>query len=73
MEGVHVSGDRLMIETDEDRAQRIVRDVFAEDLKGDVGHMARMAVPLSDRQDIARRLVQEFRKIRAEMRAEYLV
>lgn len=60
-------------ETDEERAQRVVRAVFMDDLKGEVGHLARRSVPLSDRQDIARRLVKEFREIRQQMRAEYLV
>lgn len=50
--------------TDEQRAQKIVREVFLYDLKGEIGKMARIGVPLSDRQDIARRLVKEFRQMR---------
>lgn len=70
MAGLHVPGGGLM-ETDEDRAQRIVRAVFMDDLKGDVGHLARRSVPLCDRQDIAKRLVVEFRRLRDELRREY--
>lgn len=60
------------LETDEERAQRVVRGVFMEDLKGEVGHLARKTVPLSDRQDIAKRLMIEFAAIRQQMRDEYL-
>lgn len=60
------------IESDEERAQRVVRGVFMEDLKGEVGHLARKTVPLSDRQDIAKRLMIEFAAIRQQMRDEYL-
>lgn len=59
-------------ETDEERAQRIVREVFMTDLKGDIGHLARLSVPLSDKQDIAKRLVDEFRALRQQMRMEYV-
>lgn len=55
-----------MVESDEERALRVVRGVFFEDLKGDVGHLARRTVPFEDRQDIARRLVAEFSAIRGE-------
>lgn len=52
-------------ESDEDRARRIVRAVFDEDLKGDIGYLARRSVPLVDRNDIAKRLVREFAAIRS--------
>ncbi|MBW4960254.1 hypothetical protein, partial [Klebsiella pneumoniae] len=38
--------------TDQERAQIIVRDVFVHDLKGEIGTLARLGVPLADRQDI---------------------
>lgn len=62
-----------MYETDEQRAQRVVREVFMTDLKGEIGHLARKWVTIEDRQDIAKRLVKEFEAIRRQMRAEYLV
>lgn len=55
-------------ETDLDRARRIVRAVFEEDLKGDVGYLARRSVPLSDRNDIVTRLVREFQVVRNDER-----
>jgi hypothetical protein len=46
--------------TDEERAKKVVRDVFLYDLKGEIGTLARLGVPLADRQDIIRRLAREF-------------
>jgi hypothetical protein len=46
--------------TDEERAKKVVRDVFLHDLKGEIGTLARLGVPLADRQDIIRRLAREF-------------
>lgn len=55
-------------ETDLERARRIVRAVFFEDLKGDVGHLARCAVPQADKDDIVKRLVREFQVVRTDER-----
>lgn len=52
--------------TDEQRAQKIVREVFLFDLKGEIGRLARLSVPLSDRQDIAKRLLKEFQLLRED-------
>ena len=52
--------------TDEERAKKVVREVFLYDLKGEVGTLARLAVPLKDRDDIARRLLREFRLVRED-------
>lgn len=57
-----------MRETDLERAKRIVRAVFEDDLKGDVGYLARRSVPLSDRNDIVERLVREFQVVRTDER-----
>lgn len=62
----------LRPETDEERAQRIVRAVFMDDLKGEIGHLARLSVPLADKQDIAKRLKREFEILRHQLRMEYL-
>lgn len=56
------------IETDDERATRVVRAVFAEDLKGDVGYLARRSVSLDDRNDIIVRLIREFGEVRAAER-----
>lgn len=56
--------------TDHERAQIIVRDVFLHDLKGEIGTLARLGVPLSDRQDIVKRLAQEFELVREEERSK---
>jgi len=56
--------------TDQERAQRIVRDVFLHDLKGEIGTLARLGVPLTDRQDMIKRLEQEFGRVRAEERSK---
>jgi hypothetical protein len=52
--------------TDEERAKKVVRDVFLYDLKGEVGTLARLGVPLADRQDMIRRLAREFRLARKD-------
>lgn len=54
--------------TDQERAKMIVREVFLYDLKGEVGQMARLAVPLADRNDIAKRLERHFAIIREDAR-----
>lgn len=56
--------------TDEQRAQKIVREVFLYDLKDEIGKLARLGVPLADRQDIAKRLAREFRLIREDERSK---
>lgn len=56
--------------TDQERAQRIVREVFLHDLKGEIGTLARLGVPLADRQDMVRRLEQEFGLVREEERSK---
>ena len=58
----------MMHETDDERAARVVRAVFAEDLKGDVGYLARRSVSLEDRNDIIVRLIREFSEVRANER-----
>lgn len=50
--------------TDEERAEKVVRDVFLYDLKGEISTLARLGVPLADRQDIIRRLAREFALVR---------
>lgn len=55
--------------SDTELAKAVVRDVFMIDLKGDVGHLARRSVPLTDREDIAKRLELAFAKIREDERA----
>ncbi len=50
--------------SDEERAKMIVREVFNYDLKGEIGRLARLSVPLSDRQEIAKRLLRHFSYIR---------
>lgn len=54
--------------TDQERAQIIVRDVFLHDLKGEIGTLARLGVPITDRQDIIKRLEQAFGLVREEER-----
>lgn len=56
--------------TDQERAQIVVRDVFLHDLKGEIGTLARLGVPLADRQDMIKRLAQEFGLVRAEERSK---
>ena len=56
--------------TDQERAEKIVRDVFLHDLKGEIGTLARLGVPLADRQDMVKRLAQEFRHVREEERSK---
>ena len=34
--------------TDQERAEQIVREVFLHDLKGEIGTLARLGVPLAD-------------------------
>jgi hypothetical protein len=59
--------------TDQERAEQIVREVFLHDLKGEIGTLARLGVPLADRQDIIRRLAQEFGLIRKDERSKSAV
>ncbi|ADJ22410.1 MAG: hypothetical protein J0H37_10335 [Hyphomicrobium denitrificans] len=56
--------------TDQERAQIIVRDVFLHDLKGEIGTLARLGVPLADRQDMIQRLAQAFGRVREEERSK---
>jgi len=59
--------------TDQERARIIVRDVFLHDLKGEIGTLARLGVPLADRQDMIKRLAQEFGLVREEERSKSAV
>ena len=52
---------------DQERAAKIVREVFLYDLKGEVGHLARLSVPLEDRRSIEARLRRAFAQIREEV------
>jgi hypothetical protein len=56
--------------TDHERAQQTVRNVFLHDLKGEIGTLARLGVPLADRQDMIRRLEQEFKLVREDERSK---
>ena len=56
--------------TDEERAKKVVRDVLLYDLKGEIGTLARLGVPLVDRQAIIRRLTREFELARKNARSE---
>lgn len=56
--------------TDQERAQIIVRDVILHDLKGEIGTLARLGVPLADRQDMIQRLAQAFGRVREEERSK---
>jgi len=56
--------------TDQERAQTIVRDVFIHDLKGEIGTLARLGVPLADRQEIIERLARAFGHVREEERSK---
>lgn len=58
--------------TDKERAKQTVREVFLWDLKGEIGQMARLGVPLADRNDIAARLERVFSLIREDERAKVL-
>lgn len=56
--------------TDEERAQKIVREVFLYDLKGEIGTLARIGVPMADRKDMAKRLAREFGHVREDERSK---
>lgn len=72
VEAPRVSDDTGWIsnQSDADRAKQIVREVFLWDLKGEIGRMARLGVPLADRQDIAARLERCFARIREDERSK---
>ena len=56
--------------TDQERAKTIVRDVFLHDLKGEIGTLARLGVPLADRQENIKRLAQAFGLVREEEKSK---
>lgn len=55
--------------TDKERAEKTVREVFLWDLKGEIGKMARLGVPIEDRRAISERLQKVFELIREDERA----
>ena len=50
--------------TDREHAKRIVKAVFAEDIKGEIGRLARYAVPKEDKRAIVDRVEREIAAIR---------
>ncbi len=55
------------MQADRQRAKQIVEAVFFEDIKGDIGKLARHAVPSADKRAIVDRVEREIVSLRAEI------
>ena len=53
--------------TDRERAKQIVAAVFNDDIKGEIGRLARFAVPRSDKRAIVDRVEREIAALREEI------
>lgn len=53
--------------TDRERAKQIVFAVFNDDIKGEIGRLARFAVPKADKRAIVDRVEREIAALREEI------
>ena len=53
--------------TDRERAKQIVAAVFNDDIKGEIGRLARFAVPKADKRAIVDRVEREIAALREEI------